>query len=319
MKNIMIKIVSASLSLLMIATMFSACGSKDADGEITRNNQVIAKPENTTETTTAADETTTGETTTAGETTTKFNLNSITTRPATTAAADSGSSGSPDFSAISGLVGNMDPVALAKFVNDMGFLYDSSQGIFYTKMDSWQRDANYFAQYDYFASMVNMKYLTDIIDFNYDGLDWRIQIWKGQYGAFGGAEIGVYTKVPGTTENVYKCADDDHLLNMYYDLYLSKSDYESGVRYFYRDEWMGQGHWWLTGFKPGAVNVKSLVLRGKIRMKSRTMANAFEEALKNTGFKYGNATSQYDTYYRDDTEFYFLWYNIGTLNFSNKS
>lgn len=315
MKSITIKIISASLSILMFAALFTACGSKGGDDEITRNAQVIAKPEETTAPTFGDGELTSGETTTGSETTTAssgINLNKITTKPATTAAGgDSSNPGTtPNV--------NIDPNVIAKFVNDLGFQYDSSQGIFYSAMDSWQRDSNYFSQYDYFASMANMKYLSDTIDFRYDGLDWRIQIWKGQYGICGGAEIGVYTKTPGQTENVYKCADNDHLLNMYYDLYLNKSNYKSGVRYFYRDEWTGAGHWWLTGFKPGAVNVPDLVLKGKIRMKSRTMANAFEDAIRATGFKQGNATSQYDTYYRDDTEFYFLWYGIGELNYSNK-
>lgn len=322
MKNITLKLIAASLSLLMIATMFSACGSKDGDTEITRANQVIAKPEDTTQPTFSGDETTTGEVSTDGETTTAgsgLDFGSITTRPAsTTTPSGSSSSGGADLSGILGLLGGMDSAAVLKFINDMGFLYDSSQGIYYTDMNSWQRDANYFDQYDYFASIANMKYLTNVIDFYYNGLEWRIQLWKGQYGAFGGAEIGVYTRVPGVTDNVYKCANDDQLLNMYYDLYLSQSDYKSNVRYFYRDEWTGAGHWWATGFKAGAVNVKSLVMKGKIRMKSKAMSDAFEIALKKTGFKDGNATSNYDTFYRDGNDFHFLWYAVGTLNYSKK-
>lgn len=322
MKNITIKIISVSLSLLMIATLFSACGSKGDNDEITRNNQVIAKPEDSTEPVFGDGELTSGETTTGGETTTAgsgLNLGAITTRPSTTAPTDNSSSDSPDFSAIAGILGNVDPAVLAKFVNDMGFQYDSSQGIFYSGIDSWQRDSNYFSQYDMFAQYANMRYLTDKIDFTYDGLDWRIQLWKGQYGAFGGAEIGVYTKYPGTNEKVYKCANDDQLLNMRYDLYLSKSDYESGVRYFYRDEWTGKGHWWITGFKPGAVNIKELVLKGQIRMQTRTMANAFEAALLKAGFgkSYDASSLEYDTYYRHDTEFYFLWFALGEYNFKS--
>lgn len=70
-----------------------------------------------------------------------------------------------------------------------------------------------------------MRYLTTTVDFYYDGLDWRIQLWKGQYGPFGGGEVGVYTKDPETNDKLYNCADNDHLLNMYYDLYLTPNTY----------------------------------------------------------------------------------------------
>ena len=45
-----------------------------------------------------------------------------------------------------------------------------------------------------------MRYLTTSVDFYNDGLDWRIQLWKGQYGPFGGGEVGVYTKDPETNK-----------------------------------------------------------------------------------------------------------------------
>lgn len=82
----------------------------------------------------------------------------------------------------------------------MGFGYDAEQGIFYSLMDSWQRDANFISQYDKYAAIFgNMRYLTTTVDFYYDGLDWRIQLWKGQYGPFGGGEVGVTQRTPRPT------------------------------------------------------------------------------------------------------------------------
>lgn len=125
-----------------------------------------------------------------------------------------------------------------------------------------------------------MRYLTTTVDFYYDGLDWRIQLWKGQYGPFGGGEVGVYTKDPETNDKLYNCADNDHLLNMYYDLYMTPNTYAVKDRFFYRDAWTGGGHWWLTGFKMGSVNPNEMVMSLKIRMRSRKMANAFEEVFR---------------------------------------
>ena len=131
----------------------------------------------------------------------------------------------------------------------------------------------------------------------------------------GGGEVGVYTKDPETNDKLYNCADNDHLLNMYYDLYMTPNTYAVKDRFFYRDAWTGGGHWWLTGFKMGSVNPNEMVRSLKIRMRSRKMANAFEDGLQTAGFYRGNATSNYDSYYRNDTEFYILWYHTGNRNY----
>lgn len=328
MKNIAVRITSAVIALIMIACVFSSCKSKKSDDEeITRSDQVIAGPVTTTENgeTTTGEETTGGETTAAaGAATTKasssLSVPSVTTPNFNSTTAASGSNSSSSIgtmgSTILGALANADPDTIAAFVNNMGFGYDADQGVFYSLMDSWQRDANFISQYDKYAAIFgNMRYLTTTIDFNYDGLDWRIQLWKGQYGTFGGGEVGVYTKDPKTNDKLYNCADNDHLLNMYYDLYTSVSAYASGNRFFYRDAWNDGGHWWLTGFKLGTVAPKEMVMSLKIKMRTRKMANAFENGLINAGFYKGNAYTNYDSYKRDDRVFYILWYHTGSLNY----
>lgn len=328
MKSMSVRITSAVIALIMIACVFSSCKSKkDGDEEITRSNQVIAGPVTTAENS----EATTGEETTGGETTaaattaaakasSSLSVPSVTTPDFNSTTSASGSSAASSMgslgAAVLGALANADPETLAAFVNNMGFGYDADQGIFYSLMDSWQRDANFISQYDKYAAIFgNMRYLTTTVDFYYDGLDWRIQLWKGQYGPFGGGEVGVYTKDPETNDKLYNCADNDHLLNMYYDLYLTPNTYAVKNRFFYRDAWTGGGHWWLTGFKMGSVNPNEMVMSLKIRMRSRKMANAFENGLQTAGFYRGNATSNYDSYYRNDTEFYILWYHTGNRNY----
>ena len=158
-----------------------------------------------------------------------------------------------------------------------------------------------------------MNYRTVRIDFGQtDGMDWRIQLWKGQYGPFGGCEIGVYNKDPIENEMLYHCTDDDHLLYMESVLYVNKADYEASNIFFTR-EW--QAHWWLTGFKIGIIDPAKLVMSMRIRMRSAEMANQFEEGLLNAGFLKGDAKTQYDTYRRSLNDFYILWDDLGEMNY----
>ena len=71
---------------------------------------------------------------------------------------------------------------VASLINAFGYNYDAEQGVFYTEIDSWQRSANYIQHYDALAPLGNMRFQTTRVDFTTDGLDWRIQLWKGQYG-----------------------------------------------------------------------------------------------------------------------------------------
>lgn len=306
-----IRVLSAVLALIMVMCVFSSCGTQDDTGEITRGTEQIEKPSETT----AADS---GETTTSSETTT---ASSVTTTKAAGGSSDyvvtdQISSEVQDAVDNSSSGGGIDTMALSTFVSAMGFEYDSSQGVFYTNMDNWQRSANYVGHYDTFAQFGNMRYLTTTIDIsNYDNLDWRIQLWKGQYGVFGGSEVGVYTKNPTTNTMLYNCADNDHLLYMESSMYLTKADYERDNLYFSRP-W--QAHWWLTGFKLGTVNPSDLVMTVRIRMKTNVMAKAFEAALLSAGFSKGDAMTQYDTYRKLGNDFYILWYSVGTLNYQQQ-
>ena len=201
---------------------------------------------------------------------------------------------------------------VASLINAFGYNYDAEQGIFYTEIDSWQRSANYIQHYDALAPLGNMRFQTTRVDFTTDGLDWRIQLWKGQYGVFGGAEIGIYNKIPGQTEELYYCVDDDHMMYMSYTMYLTPADYRSGNAYFTRG-W--QKHWWLTGFKVGTVTPAEMVMSARIRTFNGAMATAMESGLQGAGFREGNATTQYDTYRRSGFDFYILWYQAGALNY----
>lgn len=314
------KISAVIISLALLISVFSSCKKNQQDEEITRGTNEIEAPVNKGDSNlfgeVVPDENTTlanGQTTTKAATT---KAKSNTTKKPSVTVANSQANANINEAVSNGSSGGLDASSLAEFVNVMGYDYDPVQGIFYTSMDNWQRQGNFVEHYDTAARYFNMNYRTLRIDFGVtDGMDWRIQLWKGLYGPFGGSEIGIYTKDPEENEKLYHCADDNHLLYMESALYLNKSDYESNKIFFTR-EW--QAHWWLTGFKLKVVDPAKLVMTMRIRMTSASMANQFEEGLLNAGFRKGDAKTAYDTYRRSINDFYILWDDLGEMNYVEK-
>ncbi|HIS05564.1 MAG TPA: DUF4474 domain-containing protein [Candidatus Fimenecus stercoravium] len=299
------RIFAAMLALALVVCTFASCGDNAGEEEITRGANAIASPSTTRASTTAGTTTTTAPATTAPSTTRRSSSgsNNNSNNNNNNAGMNTG-----DIAADSGASLKL----VASLINAFGYNYDAEQGVFYTEIDSWQRSANYIQHYDALAPLGNMRFQTTRVDFTTDGLDWRIQLWKGQYGVFGGAEIGIYNKIPGQTEELYYCVDDDHMMYMSYTMYLTPADYRSGNAYFTRG-W--QKHWWLTGFKVGTVTPAEMVMSARIRTFNGAMATAMESGLQGAGFREGNATTQYDTYRRSGFDFYILWYQAGVLNY----
>lgn len=295
--------IAAMLATLLIVCSFASCKKDDAGEEITRGTDAIAAPETTA--TTAAPTSDTTATTVAPAT----NNTTTTTKKNT----QGGSSTGGNVNQIANQTG-LATSFIGPLINALGYNYDAKEGVFYTELDSWQRSGNYIKHYDAVAPLGNMTFLTTKVDFDYAGKNWRLQFWKGQYGPFGGAEIGVYYKTPGQTDELYFCADDDHLMYMTYDCYLTEQDYRSGNKFFTRG-W--QKHWWLTGFKVANVTPTDMVMSARIRTFDSTMRDAMETGLVNAGFRKGDARSRMDTYRKSGFDFYILWHSAGETNYNN--
>lgn len=295
--------IAAMLATLLIVCSFASCKKDDAGEEITRGTDAIAAPETTAATAAPTSDTT--ATTVAPAT----NNTTTTTKKNT----QGGSSTGGNVNQIANQTG-LATSFIGPLINALGYNYDAKEGVFYTELDSWQRSGNYIKHYDAVAPLGNMTFLTTKVDFDYAGKNWRLQFWKGQYGPFGGAEIGVYYKTPGQTDELYFCADDDHLMYMTYDCYLTEQDYRSGNKFFTRG-W--QKHWWLTGFKVANVTPTDMVMSARIRTFDSTMRDAMEKGLVNAGFRKGDARSQMDTYRKSGFDFYILWHSAGETNYNN--
>ncbi len=214
-----------------------------------------------------------------------------------------------------------------------GYKYDKEQDIYYTDVEAWQRNFGFTDIYDNAAVYTSMWYQTLKIDFNYGGLLWRLQWWKGQYGVLEGAELGVYTKKPENVDSAfYRCAEDENLLEMYFEYYQTTADYNEGKPLFTRYE---QEHWWITGFKFGTCDPTRNVVKAVLIARDKEMADGIEAGLKNLtgqdnkptpeGFvEYrpwyeGNASNYYvrNTLADDRVMFEVTWVDAGYTNFGS--
>lgn len=176
-----------------------------------------------------------------------------------------------------------DVEAFDQLLSDAGYAYDPSQGIFYTKMNAWQRKYGYCRLYDEAMAPAGMIIDSDPVHFEYAGKRWLIQFWKGQYYLNTGCEIGVYyTEDPDLTipnlfnGTFYKCVDNANRLDMAYILYKNGRELFRGAA----------RHWWLTGFKTGEFSEPwELAVRYRITFKDTVMCRNFIKAMKKIGYQ----------------------------------
>lgn len=170
----------------------------------------------------------------------------------------------------------------------LGFSYDSKDGAFYASTYAWQRTFGYTYLYDVAAPFILCNFDTSRIYFEYNDMEWMIQLWKGQYGAIlNGCEIGLYYRdfdddvlVDNNGRKFFKCADDDMLIQM--ELTMYKNDTE----FFHRSK---QYSWWLTGFWFGALDglgipensAQVLKVDATLYFTDTAMMNAFIDGLEN--------------------------------------
>lgn len=153
-----------------------------------------------------------------------------------------------------------------------GFIYEQEQDIYISKIDALQRGFGYNELFDFFSPLGDIVIDTEPVIFNYADKTYLIELWKGQYYASSGAEIGVY-EWNGIAWDAVK--DED----MLFVSYTLKRD---GVTLLER-----QGiSWWMAGFKPGVFShPEDLALdEVYIEFKDPPMRDAFLGALYELGY-----------------------------------
>ena len=154
-----------------------------------------------------------------------------------------------------------------------GYNFNIGETLVYTTVTSWTRDFGFCLFYDIFSYTTPFFfYDTRRIKFEYDGLEWMIQIWKGNYLVSNGAEIGIYSRDNYKIGSFYDCATDEQMMKMSMELYHGDD------KLFSRPETL---HWWMTGFKISDTlyPASSMTLKFTIEMQSEEMLKAFCKAI----------------------------------------
>lgn len=163
----------------------------------------------------------------------------------------------------------------------IGFNFNMSEMMVYALVNAWHRNFGFAVVYDMAADVLpTWDIITRRYYFEYNGLEWLIQTWKGSYFLIStGAEVGVYNRVPGEEKGTfYNCATDEQLMPM-----TMKLSHEDTTLIDVGPE----KHWWINGFKMNNLTYEpeSLHLEFSIEMPDTDMANAFAKAVENEEHK----------------------------------
>lgn len=156
-----------------------------------------------------------------------------------------------------------------------GYNFNFKEMLVYTTVDCWMRNFGFCLFYDVAANMmpISYSYVTRRFKFEYDGLQWMIQIWKGNYFISNGAEVGIYSREPGSTiGSFYNCASEDQELNMSMQVLIGDK--------VLIDRPM-QRHWWISGFHLSNRRYlpSALTLKTTIEMPNEEMLEAFTASI----------------------------------------
>ena len=171
-----------------------------------------------------------------------------------------------------------------------GYSYDPMQHIIYSNKTPIQRFFGFADSVDFAANpILASAILCDPIYFYYGGKEYRLELWKGQYGIMAGCEVGLYYREPCVrnldplgiinfyddakgTQKWYRSAADNDLINVSYSFdAVNEIDSNKKIE-FVRDA----KHWWTTGFKWGAkTSPTGPEMNITIEFKNEEMKNAF--------------------------------------------
>lgn len=156
-----------------------------------------------------------------------------------------------------------------------GYNFSIEEMMVYTTVDCWMRNFGFCVMYDVLANSmpISYSYVTRRFRFEYDGLEWMIQIWKGNYFISNGAEVGLYYREPGKNIGTfYNCATPEQELEMSLEVLIGDT------LLFERPL---QKHWWISGFHLSSRRYipSTLTLKSTIVMPDEEMLEAFTASI----------------------------------------
>ena len=171
---------------------------------------------------------------------------------------------------VTGECSNLDDTGMG----GLGFNFNIADLTMYATVDCWMRNFGFCLFYDVIAGTMPwfFNYNTRRFKFDYDGKEWMIQVWKGNYVITNGAEVGIYNRDASKSGTFYNCVNDEEMLDMSMQVCAGEK--------ILVDKPM-QKHWWINGFNlSGRMYLPSLLtLKFSIVMPDEEMRDAFCESI----------------------------------------
>ena len=115
------------------------------------------------------------------------------------------------------------------------YCYDYCGYYYANDKKSWQKEFGFARIYDYMAPYIGFEYDYMRVFFTYDNQDFMVQLWKGQYLALYGGEIGIYhRKADGLKRDdniLYNAADEKYWPVMDMSVYHQKNEGDAPEAY----------------------------------------------------------------------------------------
>ncbi len=200
----------------------------------------------------------------------------------------------------------------------LSYQYSYIDDYYYTNdKEAWQYNFGFGKIYDFVSPYILLEYDYIRVFFTYEGKDWMLQMWKGQYGLiFYGGEIGIYNRDhsdKGINEwTFFNCPAEEDWLNMEMTLWHEEIN-GNWTREFTREY---DKYWWCTGFKNGHLRQEEpadeLRLEGRITFKDEEMTKLVVDGLVECGFDKSSSKDSMgiDEIFVDGNDVYFCWQNI---------
>ena len=204
--------------------------------------------------------------------------------------------------------------------NVLSFQYDYDNNCYYANdKKTWQKDYGFMRVYDMLAPYAGMEYDYIRVFFTFENQDFMLQLWKGQYVAYYGCEVGLYNKEhdgKAVTDFTYFNAADQEKYWPTMDVSLYHQVEEGSDEYEFVFKRPTDTYWWCTGFYEGELRQKEpadeLRLVSSLTMMNEEMASLLAEGLDNCGFTKVESKDALgvDSYHIEGKTVSICWQNI---------
>ncbi len=203
-------------------------------------------------------------------------------------------------------------IELSGCLVELPYEHNEDGNYYYIIDESYDYGYDYF--YDEVAPAAGMFIDQVQIPFEYEGKNWLVQLWKGQYGMILiGSDIGVFTADKNADSiGDYSLATGDDRLEIKLDCYRETED---GTKQLFALD--SAKHCFANGYSKGQLvdyttPVSELKSYAEITFKSEEMAKLFAKGLKNAGFRESLVKELIveDSFHRDGSKVILYWSDI---------